>query len=169
MTTFNSSIDIDDDTLVEIVTEHYDFESKVESVVDKYDISDKISDAISDYDFDYDIQNVLDRFNLVDADEAITEENLARNVIYQIQQNEDLQYEIRMASGSQAPEAVVPESLLRTIHALHSVCGKIAQQMAIINAMTGVAPWPNEVATELQSIASTLMSFGIDVTKTNEQ
>ena len=91
-------------------------------------------------------------------------------MISKIQQNEDIQYEIRLASNVQMEFDNHPPdgTILEIIHTLHSVCGKIAQQMAIINAMTGVMPWPNEVASELQSIASTLMRYGIDVTKTEQ-
>jgi hypothetical protein len=170
MTTFNSSIDIDEDVLIEIVTESNDFDSKVNSIIDNYDLSDSLSDAVGNYDFDYDIQNAIERYNFVDADEAITEDNIARIMISEIQQNEDIQYEIRLASNVEMEFDNHPpdETILKIIHTLHSVCGKIAQQIAIINAMSGVTTWPNDVVTELQSIASTLMQYGIDVTKTEQ-
>jgi hypothetical protein len=146
MSKINSSIEIDADEIITAVVESSDFDSAVEDAIGNYDFS---------YTFDSQMEDKIDNLEYIDK------YDLPHYVLEMMQNNEDIQHEIRLAAGqTQTAQPTTPEGLLEVIALLHKVCGAISQQMAVINALTGVNPWPNFTGESLHKIGSLLEQMG---------
>lgn len=165
MSNFNSRIEIDSAELVDAICDTSDFKSAVRNVIDDIDFSWQFGDIIDDYDFDDKIDYRLDRYDLITDDNFQSEFNDAVTNSKELTALIDAR--IQAATVTVTADST-PTELLQILATFHKVCGNLAQQIAVINAVTGTHPWPTEVATPLARISSILNTLGYDVAA-NEQ
>lgn len=153
MSDITTEITIDVDDIITAVTESSDFDTAVNGVIENYDFS---------YDFDRQIEDHIGNLEFIDT------YDLPRRIVEAIQNNDDVQHEIRLtiseASATQTTTTIqVPVELLEATAMLHKVCGFLSQQLATVNNLMGVSPWPTHTAEALYKVGTLLDHLGYSV------
>jgi hypothetical protein len=153
MSDITTEITIDVDDIITAVTESRDFDSAVNGVIENYDFS---------YDFDRQIEDHINNL------EYIEPYDLPERMLAAIRTHDDIQHEIRLTISEAGPTQTtttvqVPVELLEATAMLHKVCGFLSQQLATVNNLMGVSPWPTHTAEALYKVGALLDHLGYSV------